>query len=464
MSHGFTFSMQHVVTEIVGMWFNLLPFRLSEVYPKKLSVISDKYAKKLGSKHAERATRGIKGTSQAQRGQPRYRGPTPPTDAEKTAYLKKLRPYETKIVRAHNARVKADAESPDSLVMFTGSSSTRGGICSEDTSLRGQYLALCRDLIIEESDLLESPHGASDLEYKQKTWAYNQQYGSDPRRLYTSHTSKREYMKASAFVHREDIPMVYANAIFDLTKAKLAKKSLNGLLNSLENVGHRAAPDVEGLNITLHEYQKQSVGFMLDRETKNSRDLLWCKLPPDRFNDSAIAGVKVCAHSRELWFSPILGMFSLNPPRPGKGGFMCEEMGMGKTVISLAIILQNPAPVMPPSGTPCPSSNNSFATEKGWSSLEPRPATDKTGSVFSRGTLVVCPVSLVGQWVEEAKNKLTDPGMVYPYHGGSRKRDPSILSQKDVVVTTYAVLASDNNYWRNKSKDPNYCAPCQKIR
>ena len=93
-----------------------------------------------------------------------------------------------------------------------------------------------------------------------------------------------------------------------------------------------------------------------------------------------------------------------------------------------------------------------------------RKSTDKTGSVFSRGTLVVCPVSLVGQWVEEAKNKLTDPGMVYPYYGGQRKRDPSILSQKDIVVTTYAVLASDNNYWRKNSKDENYCAPCQKIR
>ena len=153
-----------------------------------------------------------------------------------------------------------------------------GGISSEDTSIRGQYRSLCRDLIIEESDLLESAAHTSDLEYLQKSWSYNQKYGSDARRLYTSHTSRQEYMKASAYVHREDIPMVYANAIFDLKKSKLEKKSLNGLLNSLENVGHRAAPDVEGFNVTLHEYQKQAVGFMLDRETKDSRDLLWCKV------------------------------------------------------------------------------------------------------------------------------------------------------------------------------------------
>ena len=60
MSHGFTFNEQHVVTEIMGMWFNLLPFRLSEIYPKKLGIISDKYAKKPTARHAERATRGFK--------------------------------------------------------------------------------------------------------------------------------------------------------------------------------------------------------------------------------------------------------------------------------------------------------------------------------------------------------------------------------------------------------------------
>ena len=36
MSHGFTFNEQHVVTEIMGMWFNVLPFRLSDIYPKKV--------------------------------------------------------------------------------------------------------------------------------------------------------------------------------------------------------------------------------------------------------------------------------------------------------------------------------------------------------------------------------------------------------------------------------------------
>ena len=73
-------------------------------------------------------------------------------------------------------------------------------------------------------------------------------------------------------------------------------------------------------------------------------------------------------------------------------------------------------------------------------------------------------MSLVGQWIDEAKSKLKDPGLVYSYHGGNRKRDPMILAKNGVVVTTYAVLASDANHWAKKSNDPKYCAPCEQIR
>ena len=79
-------------------------------------------------------------------------------------------------------------------------------------------------------------------------------------------------------------------------------------------------------------------------------------------------------------------------------------------------------------------------------------------------TLSQCNVSLVGQWIDEAKSKLENPGLVYSYHGNTRKRDPMILAENAVVVTTYAVLASDANHHAKKSKDPDYCAPCEQVR
>ena len=57
-------------------------------------------------------------------------------------------------------------------------------------------------------------------------------------------------------------------------------------------------------------------------------------------------------------------------------------MGMGKTIEVLALILAMPAPASVVGGSLLPS-----------------------GKVQSRATLVLCPVSLVGQWCSEAASK-----------------------------------------------------------
>jgi SNF2 family DNA or RNA helicase len=68
-------------------------------------------------------------------------------------------------------------------------------------------------------------------------------------------------------------------------------------------------------------------------------------------------------------------------------------------------------------------------------------------------------VSLVGQWIEEAKSKLQNPGLVYAYHGQNRKRDALILAQNAIVVTTYETLASDF-----RRCDDGECSPCALVR
>ena len=57
-----------------------------------------------------------------------------------------------------------------------------------------------------------------------------------------------------------------------------------------------------------------------------------------------------------------------------------------------------------------------------------------------RATLVVCAVSLVGQWMDEAKSKLNGSLRMYQYHGQGRNKDPVTLATSyDLVVTTYQV-------------------------
>lgn len=139
---------------------------------------------------------------------------------------------------------------------------------------------------------------------------------------------------------------------------------------------------------------------------------------------------------------------------------------LGKTVISLALILENCAPPSPVSGSQISSLPQTPSSEDGivtWDKdLYARTAADdpKRGSIISRATLVICPVSLVGQWIEEAKSKLKNPGLIYPYHGQNRIRDPDMLAKNAIVVTTYQVLASDDTHHRGKSGD-GYCPPCE---
>jgi SNF2 family DNA or RNA helicase len=81
------------------------------------------------------------------------------------------------------------------------------------------------------------------------------------------------------------------------------------------------------------------------------------------------------------------------PPAPPP-----SPQGLGKTVEVLGLILSNP---------PAPSV---IAGR-----IDP-----ESSKVVSRGTLVVCAVSLVGQWCTEAAKKLNGSLKMYPYHGSNR--------------------------------------------
>ena len=232
--------------------------------------------------------------------------------------------------------------------------------------------------------------------------------------------------------------------------------SLATLLAHAENLGHEEMPLVEGLNVDLLPFQRQTLRWALERETTPGgiQSFHWAKIPlPPNAKD-------------ELYFNPLLGMFSKTKPENVRGGWICEQMGMGKTVISLALILSNPAPELPLSGskttdlskTPKPANGQAF-WKPGLLSPDTNSESQKQRRLLSRGTLVICKVSLVGQWIEEAKSKLTDPGLVYSYHGGNRNRDPKFLAQNAIVVTTYETLASDLTYHASKANNKSYCPP-----
>ena len=310
---------------------------------------------------------------------------------------------------------------------------------------------------------------------------------------------------AKAMLHKDaSAARRFANANFINAQAVVST------VKRLENLGHHSfgPHDIDGFveSFELLPFQRQSLKWAVERELTPGgiQSYWWPKLPSNS------------GRTEDLYFCPILNSFRKDPPRVVKGGLICEEMGLGKTgkmhwpampktnaalvdallstnfssyfllflpVISLGLILKNPAPASPDSGsnisaldsntganaTQTTATAPTQSTKASWDTKLYRETSKdnaKRGSIISRGTLVVCPVSLVGQWIEEAKSKLADPGLVYPYHGGNRTRNASVLAKNAIVVTTYNVLASDKYYHSTKGGNANngYCAPLEEVR
>ncbi|KAI3434920.1 hypothetical protein D9Q98_002974 [Chlorella vulgaris] len=192
-------------------------------------------------------------------------------------------------------------------------------------------------------------------------------------------------------------------------------RSIQGLMKALERGEMPAAQQPAGLTVTMRPYQLQSLQFMLDGETGEGgfRRLFWQQLQTP-------GGTR-------YWWSVLLGRASLEVPAQGWGGWCAEEMGLGKTIEVLGLILANPAPPLPE-----------------WQRRKDGSVRTHDNLICSRATLVVCAVSLVGQWVAEAQAKTGGSLKIHMYHGQDRCRDPiRLANQFDLVVTTYSTLSAD---------------------
>eukprot|EP00741_Cyanophora_paradoxa_P004731 tig00000826_g4589.t1 len=118
------------------------------------------------------------------------------------------------------------------------------------------------------------------------------------------------------------------------------------LVRSLEEDGpllEEGAAEAAGLALRLRPYQRQAVRFMLDRERAGEGLLerLWARIPlpaPQRGS---------------LFYFPLAARLRTSEPPFARGGFNCEEMGLGKTVEVIALALLNPAPTGRALKEPC---------------------------------------------------------------------------------------------------------------
>ena len=271
-----------------------------------------------------------------------------------------------------------------------------GGTCSANTGLSGVLKSYCVEMFTE--DVTRSMQ--NDTRYTRNNIAASSQWELYFRRgglrsghrgmrqsgspMLPRYSEKRE-TNFEPYLRQKDHFLVG----FLASKCKALQnetKSLKGMLDHLENLHHASIPFIEGLNVELLEFQRQSVQWALERETTPGgiQSFLWPKLP------------EVAEPGQDIYYNPILEQLRRDKPLLVRGGIIAEEMGLGKTVISLALILENPAPAVPQSGSAITVLNETAvgipaATETWDKGLYARTSesNNKRGSIISRGTLVV---------------------------------------------------------------------------
>jgi SNF2 family DNA or RNA helicase len=126
----------------------------------------------------------------------------------------------------------------------------------------------------------------------------------------------------------------------------------------------------------------------------------------------------------------------------GLGACLADDMGLGKTVQLLALEATERAGV-PDAPTRCAQGPGSPVTGLTEAATRPDEIPDSRGD--GGVTLLVCPMSLVGNWQREAAG-FAPMLRVHAHHGPGRPRGPALdelLAEADLMVTTYGTLTRD---------------------
>ncbi|KAH7136885.1 SNF2 family N-terminal domain-containing protein [Dactylonectria estremocensis] len=205
----------------------------------------------------------------------------------------------------------------------------------------------------------------------------------------------------------------------ELLQPERAKVDVMEMVSEVQQSTHRAArlERVEGdrrLRTKLLEHQEKGLAFMSQRESGQV---------PEEFRlwePRVVEGT-------EMYFHRITKSRSVVQPPERGGGVLADEMGMGKTLSILALIIKT--------------------VEEGYSWAEERRTEELIHSEIQQhahSTLVIVPSALIiNSWVNEIDMHLGDAVKVIKYHGDGRERRADVLSTADIVLTTYKTLATD---------------------
>ncbi|KAK0616473.1 SNF2 family N-terminal domain-containing protein [Immersiella caudata] len=171
----------------------------------------------------------------------------------------------------------------------------------------------------------------------------------------------------------------------------------------------------QSLKSKLYEHQQQALSYMSQRESGGipEKYRLWKK--------ETYGGQEMYIHRITRTRSPI------RPEEMG-GGVLADEMGLGKTLSTLALTVRT------------------LEEGKAWAEQK-RSGEHTSGKTqrYTHSTLVIVPSALlINNWMDEINEHTGDNTLtVLKYHGQGRERNPDVIANADIVITTYNTLATE---------------------
>ncbi|KAF9209344.1 DNA helicase rad5 [Haplosporangium sp. Z 27] len=220
---------------------------------------------------------------------------------------------------------------------------------------------------------------------------------------------------------------------------EVSDKELDVLYEKAQQHGREFLPmePPNSMTYTLKPYQKEALAWMYHRECSVSSDEhmslhpLW-----EEYEFGKEDGYEPKSDEpKKYYFNPYSSEISLEFPNSDqqcRGGILADEMGLGKTIEILSLVHSNQ---MDRSSLDTP--------EEAFSRLT---TSNSTSRRLSPTTLIVCPMSLLSQWRDEAVNSSDGSLKVEVYYGGARSQSDNSLTQRgapDVLITSYGTVLSE---------------------
>ncbi|KAI0538256.1 SNF2 family N-terminal domain-containing protein [Xylaria digitata] len=197
-----------------------------------------------------------------------------------------------------------------------------------------------------------------------------------------------------------------------LAKQDRIQKMVSDVYVSLQRAGELETTSGDRrLQTALLDHQQRALTFMKQRESGNipAKYRLWEK--------SSIEG-------QEMYIHRVTKTRSTLQPEERGGGILADDMGMGKSLCALALLLDT--------------------LDEGRQWAQKRHSEEYHNSSierYSHATLVVVPSALlINTWLKEVRTHLGGTLKWIKYHGVGREKDLDVLADSDLIVTTYQTL------------------------